>query len=628
MASKREREASDRVEDEGVDNESKRQRLDEDSSPSPPPVSIANPLSGLANNYADIDEEEDYVRRERGSINERRNDGSQHNGHKKYGEADDSDEEDDSHEQFSGRNRQVEVRKDCPYLDTVNRQVLDFDFEKFCSVSLSNLNVYACLVCGKYYQGRGKKSHAYTHSLEAGHHVYINLRTEKVYCLPDGYEINDPSLDDIRNVLNPSHWLKNDSYPFWKLKFHAMDLPKSSMMYEIRSSLVLNISPSILWGLPQQPCCSGQPGNLLLCTLKRFAAKEVEQLDKNKQWSRALDGSSYLPGMVGLNNIKETDFVNVTIQSLMRVTPLRNFFLIPENYQHCKSPLVHRFGELTRKIWHTRNFKGQVSPHEFLQAVMKASKKRFRIGAQSDPVEFMSWLLNTLHADLKTSKKNTSIIYECFQGELEVVKEIPNKVISDKKENNAEKLSDGVNERYAFVKETSKMPFLMLGLDLPPPPLFKDVMEKNIIPQVPLFNILKKFDGETVTEVVRPHIARMQYRVTRLPKYMILHMRRFTKNNFFVEKNPTLVNFPVKNLELKDYIPLPTPKENEKLRTKYDLIANVVHDGKPGEGFYRVFVQRKSEELWYEMQDLHVSETLPHLVALSETYMQIYEQQQ
>lgn len=33
-------------------------------------------------------------------------------------------------------------------------------------------------------------------------------------------------------------------------------------------------------------------------------------------------------------------------------------------------------------------------------------------------------------------------------------------------------------------KEIFRMPFLMLGLDLPPPPLFKDVMEKNIIPQV------------------------------------------------------------------------------------------------------------------------------------------------
>lgn len=54
----------------------------------------------------------------------------------------------------------------------------------------------------------------------------------------------------------------------------------------------------------------------------------------------------------------------------------------------------------------------------------------------------------------------------------------------------------------------------------------------------------------------------------------------------------------MKNLELKDYIPLPAPGENKKLRSKYDLIANIVHDGKPGEGSYRAFVQRKSEELW------------------------------
>uniref|UniRef100_A0A7N0V3Q6 USP domain-containing protein n=2 Tax=Kalanchoe fedtschenkoi TaxID=63787 RepID=A0A7N0V3Q6_KALFE len=261
---------------------------------------------------------------------------------------------------------------------------------------------------------------------------------------------------------------------------------------------------------------------------------------------------------------------------------------------------------------------------------MKSSKKRFRIGSQSDPVEFMSWLLNTLHADLKASKKN-SIIYQCFQGELEVIKEIHRSSLTEKE--NADDRSkgmvlDGAEEHNNLVTQTSKMPFLMLGLDLPPPPLFKDVMEKNIIPQVPLFNILKKFDGEMVTEVVRPRIARMKYRVTRLPQYLILHMRRFTKNNFFVEKNPTLVNFPVKNLELKDYIPLPTSKDNKKLKSKYDLIANIVHDGKPGEGFYRVFVQRKSEELWYEMQDLHVSETLPQMVALSEAYMQIYEQQQ
>lgn len=79
------------------------------------------------------------------------------------------------------------LSRSCPYLDTIDRTVLDFDFEKLCSVSLTNNNVYACLVCGKYFQGegymyvtsplpcrttplyplgRGQHSHAYTHSVQ------------------------------------------------------------------------------------------------------------------------------------------------------------------------------------------------------------------------------------------------------------------------------------------------------------------------------------------------------------------------------------------------------------------------------------------------------------------------------
>ncbi len=72
------------------------------------------------------------------------------------------------------------------YLDTIDRNVLDFDFEKLCSVSLSNINVYAFLVCGRYYQGRGPKSHAYFHALDDDHHVFINMKTQRVYVLPEG----------------------------------------------------------------------------------------------------------------------------------------------------------------------------------------------------------------------------------------------------------------------------------------------------------------------------------------------------------------------------------------------------------------------------------------------------------
>lgn len=55
-----------------------------------------------------------------------------------------------------------------------------------CSYSLSSFST-----------GRGLKSHAYIHSVQFSHHVFLNLHTLKFYCLPDNYEIIDSSLEDI-----------------------------------------------------------------------------------------------------------------------------------------------------------------------------------------------------------------------------------------------------------------------------------------------------------------------------------------------------------------------------------------------------------------------------------------------
>jgi U4/U6.U5 tri-snRNP-associated protein 2 len=90
-------------------------------------------------------------------------------------------------------------------------------------------------------------------------------------------------------------------------------------------------------------------------------------------------------------------------------------------------------------------------------------------------------------------------------------------------------------------------PFLFLALDLPATPLFTDSNEKKIIPQVPLSAILAKFDGKT-TQEFGPTLKR--HHLTALPPYLILHIKRFTKNNFVEEKNPTIVNFPLRGVEL------------------------------------------------------------------------------
>lgn len=174
-------------------------------------------------------------------------------------------EQNNSDEEINKRIKITKINSEpprlCPYLDTINRQFLDFDFEKLCSVSLSRINVYACLVCGKYFQGRGTNTHAYTHSVAESHHVFLNLHTLKFYCLPDNYEIIDSSLDDIKYVLNPT-----------------------------------------------------------------FDKAQIGQLDKSDKLSRAIDGSLYSPGIVGMNNIKANDYCNVILQALSHVTPLRDFF--------------------------------------------------------------------------------------------------------------------------------------------------------------------------------------------------------------------------------------------------------------------------------------------------------------
>ena len=169
---------------------------------------------------------------------------------------------------------------------------------------------------------------------------------------------------------------------------------------------------------------------------------------------------------------------------------------------------------------------------------------------------------------------------------------------------------------------------MFLTSELPPPPLFKDEFHENIIPQVSLYNILSKFNGQTEREykTYKDNFLK-KFELVRLPKFIILFIKRFTKNTFFVEKNPTIVNFPVKGIEFGDLLS-DEDKAKHKEGTTYDLMANIVHDGSWEKGSYKVHVLHKGSGQWYEMQDLHVTSILPQMITLTEAYIQIYERRE
>jgi hypothetical protein len=50
--------------------------------------------------------------------------------------------------------------------------------------------------------------------------------------------------------------------------------------------------------------------------------------------------------------------------------------------------------------------------------------------------------------------------------------------------------------------------------------------------QVPIFEILHKYDGERVHDDIK--LGRRRYKFMRLPRFLAMHMKRFAKNNFYV----------------------------------------------------------------------------------------------
>ncbi|GMS79808.1 hypothetical protein PENTCL1PPCAC_1983, partial [Pristionchus entomophagus] len=450
----------------------------------------------------------------------------------------------------------------CPYLDTIDRTVLDFDFEKLCSISLSHLNVYACMVCGKYFQGRGTNTHAYTHSLDTDHRVFLNLQTLKFFCLPDNYEVVDPSLDDIKYVLKP-----------------------------------------------------------------HFSDQLIKSLNGWSRAVRAYDDSTYYPGVVGLNNIKENDYENAILHAFSHVTPLRDYFLKEDNYASIKRPpgdklqeLTRRFGELIRKLWNTKAFKAHVSPHEMLQAIVLCSEKKFQFTKQGDAAEFMNFLLNTLHQALNgTAKTNSSIVYKTFRGRMRVfTRKVPPVDASEDQRRMLMQLPE-------YQEETKEQPFLFLSLDLPAAPLYRDELMQNIIPQVPLHVLLQKFNGQTEKEYKTYNENFLKrFELLALPQYLIISYKRFHKNQWFVEKNPTIVNFPISNVDLYECVA--EDKKASLKYTTYDLLANIIHDGPPETGGrYRTQILHAGTWKWFEMEDLHVKDILPQMITLAESYIQIWK---
>lgn len=126
--------------------------------------------------------------------------------------------------------------------------------------------------------------------------------------------------------------------------------------------------------------------------------------------------------------------------------------------------------------------------------------------------------------------------------------------------------------------KTIHTPFLFLTLDLPPPPLFQSHLQNDIIPQIPLSHLLSKYSGSTTQEILTPkedgksEVTLRRFKIEELPEFVVLNVKRFERNRFGEEKNPTIVNFPLRGIDFKDCKPKPLLPSNSQVSIQADAV--------------------------------------------------------
>lgn len=120
--------------------------------------------------------------------------------------------------------------------------------------------------------------------------------------------------------------------------------------------------------------------------------------------------STYKPapgGIVGLNNLGNTCFMNSALQCLSNTADLTKYFLSDDYKKEVNRSnklgmgglVAEAFAQLIREIWSTRNSNSSVTPRDFKYTISRFAPQ-FSGFRQHDSQELLAFLLDGLHEDL------------------------------------------------------------------------------------------------------------------------------------------------------------------------------------------------------------------------------------
>ncbi|XP_062977133.1 ubiquitin carboxyl-terminal hydrolase 4 isoform X4 [Elgaria multicarinata webbii] len=105
-----------------------------------------------------------------------------------------------------------------------------------------------------------------------------------------------------------------------------------------------------------------------------------------------------------------------------------------------------------------------------------------------------------------------------------------------------------------------------------------------------------------------------------LPRILVVHLKRFSYNRYWRDKLDTVVEFPIRDLNMSEFVCDPAASPYV-----YDLIAVSNHYGGMGVGHYTAYAKNKVNGKWYYFDDSSVSPASEEQIVTKAAYVLFYE---
>uniref|UniRef100_A0A5K4F050 Ubiquitin carboxyl-terminal hydrolase n=1 Tax=Schistosoma mansoni TaxID=6183 RepID=A0A5K4F050_SCHMA len=385
-----------------------------------------------------------------------------------------------------------------------------------------------------------------------------------------------------------------------------------------------------------------------LQSIDRREFSEINNTNSSKNSVRCLDSSLTSPlratvslpvnshhsyhrgGLVGLNNLGNTCFMNSILQCLSNTAPLTEYcledrFLKDINKSSSMNGLLfHSYADLMKEIWDPDMANSSTSPSRFKSQIQRFAP-RFMGYSQQDSQEFLRYVLEGLHMEVNRVQKRPNPIKPDYEAE--------DCLPDNEKANlywrrylsmdNSEIVDLFVGQLMSTLecgecsfKSTTFDPFWDLSLPIP------KKSNVSILDCLNLFTSKEELDGNE-----RPICSRCKTRrrcaksfsIQKFPQILVLHLKRFSGERFR-SKMSVMVDYPLRNLDL---IGFATSSCTQK-SAQYKLYAVSNHSGSVYTGHYTASCLNPYTGDWHSFNDSHVHAISENSVVSAEGYVLFY----